>query len=120
MCSSIFGRQRSVIPSLAFVAGIRVGWNSTRKVAEGQVACDLFTFLTTERNVKVGAVHPKAMPVILTETKDVETWPGSLWYEESRLKRPQQNGTIRTAARGEKFDENLDEIPVVCATATQS
>lgn len=120
MCSSIFGRQRSVIPSLAFLAGIRAGWNSTRKVAEGQVTCDLFTFLTTERNAKVGAVHPKAMPVILTETKDVETWAGPPWYVATRLQRAIQHGAPRIVARGSEFDENLDDVPVVCAAATQS
>jgi hypothetical protein len=30
---------------------------------------DLFAFLTTEPNAEVGAVYPKAMPVILTEPK---------------------------------------------------
>ncbi|AIQ89598.1 protein of unassigned function [Methylobacterium oryzae CBMB20] len=28
---------------------------------------DLFAFLTIEPNAEVGAVHPKAMPVILTK-----------------------------------------------------
>ncbi len=33
---------------LAFFAGIWTHWTSTRKVAEGPVACDLFAFLTTK------------------------------------------------------------------------
>ncbi len=37
-----------------------------RKVKEGETTNDLFAFLTTEPNAEVGAIHPKAMPVILT------------------------------------------------------
>lgn len=33
---------------------------------------DLFAFLTTEPNVVVGPVHPKAMPVILTTPEEIE------------------------------------------------
>ena len=44
-----------------------------RKVKEGETTNDLFGFLTTEPNKEVGAIHPKAMPVILTtdEERDV-------------------------------------------------
>lgn len=41
---------------LAFFAGIWTGWTCTRKVAEGEVTCDLFAFLTTEPNREVEAV----------------------------------------------------------------
>jgi putative SOS response-associated peptidase YedK len=34
----------------------------------------LFGFLTTEPNDVVGAIHPKAMPVILTTTAEIEQW----------------------------------------------
>ena len=40
-----------------------------RKVKEGETTNDLFGFLTTEPNAEVGAVHPKAMPVILTSPR---------------------------------------------------
>lgn len=119
MCSSIFGRQRSVIRPYALFAGIWTGWPSTRKPAEGEATSDLFAFLTTEPNAEVETVHTKVMPAILTEAKDVETWPGSLWHEVSRLQRPRQDRTIRTAARGAKFDRSLDGFVIVCATATQ-
>jgi putative SOS response-associated peptidase YedK len=59
---------------LAFFAGIWTGWTSTRKVAEGEVACQLYAFLTTEPNAEVGVIHPKAMPVILTREKECEAW----------------------------------------------
>ena len=51
---------------LACFAGIWTNWTSVRKVKEGETTNDLYAFLTTEPNVEVGAIHPKAMPVILT------------------------------------------------------
>src|SRR4051794_3547321 len=44
---------------------------SVRKVKEGEVEADLFAFLTTEPNAEVGALHPKAMPVILIEPEEI-------------------------------------------------
>ncbi|WP_204280578.1 SOS response-associated peptidase family protein, partial [Providencia stuartii] len=52
---------------LAFFAGLWAPqWTSVRKVKEGIITTDLFGFLTTGPNAEVGAIHPKAMPVILT------------------------------------------------------
>ena len=51
---------------LACFAGIWTNWTSVRKVKEGETANDLYAFLTTEPNAEVGAIRPKAMPVILT------------------------------------------------------
>jgi putative SOS response-associated peptidase YedK len=45
-----------------------------RKVKEGETTNDLYAFLTTEPNAEVGAIHPKAMPVILTTPDEVATW----------------------------------------------
>jgi putative SOS response-associated peptidase YedK len=89
---------------LAFFAGIWTGWTSTRKVSEGEVTCDLFAFLTTEPNAEVGAIHPKAMPVVLTESQDLETWLAAPWPEASRLQRPLPDGALRIVARGAKLD----------------
>ena len=93
---------------LTFFAGIWAGWTSTRKVSEGEVTCDLFAFLTTEPNAEVGAIHPKAMPVILTEAQDLETWLAAPWPEASRLQRPLTDGSLRIVARGAKLDGNVD------------
>ena len=60
-------------PLLCF-AGIWANWTSVRKVKEGETTNDLYAFLTTEPNAEVGAIHPKAMPVILTTPEEVETW----------------------------------------------
>lgn len=70
---------------LAFFAGIWTGWTSVRKVAEGEVTCDLYAFLTTEPNAEVGAIHPKAMPVILTSPDERELWMTAPWAEAARL-----------------------------------
>ena len=45
-----------------------------RKVKEGEVSCRLYGFLTTEPNAEVGAIHPKAMPVILTTEEERDVW----------------------------------------------
>jgi len=60
---------------LAFFAGVHIpAWTSVRKVRDGEVTKDLFAFLTTEPNVEVGAVHPKAMPVILRTPEEIDRW----------------------------------------------
>jgi len=59
---------------LAFFAGIWTNWTSVRKVKEGEATNDLSGFRTTEPNNEVAAIHPKAMPVILTSPEEIETW----------------------------------------------
>lgn len=66
---------------LAFFAGIWTSWTSIRKVKEGEVTADLYAFLTTDPNAEVGAIHPKAMPVILTTGEEHETWMRGPWAE---------------------------------------
>jgi putative SOS response-associated peptidase YedK len=50
---------------LTCFAGIWTRWSSVRKVKEGETTNDIFGFLTINPNAEVGAIHPKAMPVIL-------------------------------------------------------
>jgi putative SOS response-associated peptidase YedK len=59
---------------LAFFAGRWARWTSVRKVKEGQTTNDLYGFLTTAPNVEVKAIHPRAMPVILTTPAEVDAW----------------------------------------------
>jgi putative SOS response-associated peptidase YedK len=90
---------------LAFFAGIWAPqWESVRKVKEGLVTTDLFAFLTSEPNAEVGAIHPKAMPVILTTPEEVEIWMTAPWAEARKLQRPLPDGSLAIVSRGEKED----------------
>ena len=74
---------------LMFFAGLWVPqWESVRKVKEGLIKTDLYAFLTTEPNDVVGAIHPKAMPVILRTENEIETWLTKPWDEAKALQRP--------------------------------
>ena len=90
---------------LAFFAGIWVPqWKSVRKVKEGETTNDLYAFLTTEPNKEVGAIHPKAMPVILTTDADFDTWMNASTDDALKLQRPLPDGSLSIVARGDKTD----------------
>lgn len=65
---------------------------------------DLFAFLTTEPNKEVGAIHLKAMPVILTTPEEIETWMTAPTEEALKLQRPLPDGSLKIVARGAKKD----------------
>lgn len=86
---------------LAYFAGVHTtDHGCVRKIRTGWETCDLYGFLTTEANAEVGAVHDKAMPVILTRPEDVETWLTAPWEEAKALQRPLPDGTLTVVARG--------------------
>lgn len=89
---------------LAFFAGIWTRWTSVRKVREGEIEAELYGFLTTEANRVVGAVHPKAMPVILTEPDEWETWLTAPFDAARRLQRPLADDALRIVAEGDRKD----------------
>lgn len=90
---------------LAFFAGVHVpAWTSVRKLKEGETTADLYAFLTTEPNAEVGAVHPKAMPAILTNAAEIEAWLTAPWEEAVRLQGPLPDGALKIVARGAKKD----------------
>jgi putative SOS response-associated peptidase YedK len=89
---------------LAFFAGIWTRWTSVRKLKEGETTNDLFAFLTTEANAEVGAIHPKAMPVILTEPDEIDTWLDASAAEALKLQRPLKDGRLKIVARGDRQD----------------
>jgi len=89
---------------LACFAGIWANWTSVRKVREGETTNDLYGFLTTDPNAEVGAVHPKAMPVILTTAEQVDMWMNAPWDEARLLQRKLADGALRIVNRGVKQD----------------
>jgi putative SOS response-associated peptidase YedK len=97
---------------LAFFAGLWTNWTSVRKVREGETTNDLFAFLTTEPNKEVAAVHPKAMPVILTTEAEIEQWMTAPAEEALKLQRPLPNGLLQIIARGEKEDPPPGTKPI--------
>ncbi|WP_292042599.1 MULTISPECIES: SOS response-associated peptidase [unclassified Brevundimonas] len=84
-----FALDRPEDDPLAFFAGIQMqGWQGVRKIKTGWETADLFAFLTTEPSEPVKSVHPKAMPVILTEPDEIEKWMTAPWEEARRLQKP--------------------------------
>ena len=87
---------------IAFFAGVWVPqWKSVRKVKEGETTNDLYAFLTTEPNKEVGAIHPKAMPCILTAPEEWETWLTADWAKAGKPQRPLHDGALKVVARRE-------------------
>ena len=91
---------------LFFFAGAWTPWHGTRKKAEGEADHELFAFLTTEANVVVKPIHPKAMPVILRGADEVETWLNAPPAEALKLQRPLPNDALAIVGRGEMERED--------------
>ena len=72
----------------------------------------VFAFFTTEPNDVVGAVHPKAMPVILASEEDRETWLNASWSEARKLQRPMADGELEIVHRTAlKYLPGVEGIP---------
>ena len=91
---------------LFFFAGIWRSWRGTRGTKANPVEGNhmLFSFLTTEPNAEVGAVHEKAMPVCLLTEQDRELWMQGEAEEALTLQRPALDGTLRVVGRGKRED----------------
>jgi putative SOS response-associated peptidase YedK len=80
---------------LAFFAGIHLqDYTCVRKMKTGLETCDVFAFLTTEPSEPVKSVHPKAMPVILTEPDEIEMWMSAPWEIAKELQRALPDDTL--------------------------
>jgi putative SOS response-associated peptidase YedK len=92
---------------LAVFAGVWTTWHGTRgtkaKPVEGEP--QLFGFLTTDANDIVGAVHPKAMPVVLRTQDDIDRWMTAPADEAIKMQRPLPDGALKIVATGERKDE---------------
>ncbi len=91
---------------LACFAGIWTNWTSVRKATEGEFTCDIFAFLPTEANAEVAPIHPKAMPVILTEENEVDVWLNAPTPVAKELQRPLPGGMLRIVTKGERADKD--------------
>jgi hypothetical protein len=83
---TIAAPSRLRLRPLAFFAGIWTTWHGKRGTTE------------------VGAIHPKAMPVILTSEEAVEQWLTLPVKEALALQKPLPDGAVRIVATGEKED----------------
>jgi putative SOS response-associated peptidase YedK len=92
---------------LAVFAGVWTTWHGKRGTKANPIEGEhqLFGFLTTDANAEVSAVHPKAMPVILTTPQEIETWMTAPAEEALKLQRPLPDGALKVVATGEKKDE---------------
>jgi putative SOS response-associated peptidase YedK len=83
---------------LACFAGLWPNWTSVRKVNARPRTT--YALLTREPNAEIDAIHPKAMPVILTAPEEVETWMTAPLDEALKPQRPLPDGSLRIVARG--------------------
>jgi putative SOS response-associated peptidase YedK len=91
---------------LAVFAGIWTTWTGARGTKKNPIEGEhqLFGFLTADANAEVGAIHPKAMPVILRTEAEIEMWMTAPAEEALKLQRPLPDGTLRIVAQGAKED----------------
>ena len=97
---------------LSFFAGLWTRWVGTRRKDEGPMEHLVFGFFTTEPNDVVGAIHPKAMPVIITSEQDQETWLKASWDGARRLQKALPDGELKIVHKTAlKYLPGVEGIP---------
>lgn len=92
-------------PLFAF-AGVWMGWHGVRgpKAAQVEGEHTLFAILTAPANAIVAPIHPKAMPVVLTEPEACERWLSADTTAALALQAPAPDGALRIVAQGKRED----------------
>jgi putative SOS response-associated peptidase YedK len=87
-------------------AGIWRPWEGIRGTKAARVEGDhlLFSFLTTEANALMAPVHEKAMPVVLLDETERETWLSGSIEDALALQRPAAEAALRIVAVDTKQD----------------
>jgi putative SOS response-associated peptidase YedK len=99
-----FARDESR-PLFAF-AGVWGRWRGLRgpKSAPIEGEHELFAFLTAAPNAIVAPIHPKAMPVVLTDPAAFELWLTAETQDALTLQAPAPVDALRIVARGKRED----------------
>jgi putative SOS response-associated peptidase YedK len=101
LCPAIRPPRLGASASLGRSGCLWTRWTAERKIKEGEVKADLFGFLTINPSTEVGAIHPKAMPVILRTPEECETWMSA---QALKMQRPLPDGALRIVAHGARQD----------------
>ena len=111
--------MRAILDHCVSVPVIDVA-DGTVLLKEGETTDDIFGFLTTEPNAEVGAIHPKAMPVILRTREEIARWLTAPLQEALELQRPLPDKSLIVVARGLKMDAEDQQQMLLTSGKTQS